>query len=172
MDRYPARVSGPLASYVAGFRAELVRLGYTPRVAQDNAYVMAHLSRWLESEGMSSTELTGQQVERFVEARRAAGYQRWVTVRALKPQLGYLREIGVIPEVDCEEIDCPVEHVLQTYGVYLRRERRLAERTARQRVDVARRFLRTLVVGEALRLERLEAAAVICFIIEESRRRR
>jgi hypothetical protein len=57
VDRYPARVPGPLASYVAGFRAEpLVVLGYTPRVAQDSAYVLAHLSRWLESEGIAAAE--------------------------------------------------------------------------------------------------------------------
>src|ERR1035441_3239328 len=64
VDRYPARVLGPLASYVAGFRAELVVLGYTPRVAQDSAYVLAHLSRWLESEGIAAAELTSQQVVR------------------------------------------------------------------------------------------------------------
>ena len=48
---YPARVSGPLAAEVHVFRAELVRAGYTARVSQDNAYVMACLSRWLEAEG-------------------------------------------------------------------------------------------------------------------------
>ena len=43
--RYPVRVSGPLAEVVREFRLELIRQGFTPRVAQDHAYALAHLSR-------------------------------------------------------------------------------------------------------------------------------
>ena len=170
VDRYPARVLGPLASYVAGFRAELVVLGYTPRVAQDSAYVLAHLSRWLESEGIAAAELTSQQVVRFAGARREGGYRRWVTVRSLRRQLGYLRETGVIPQEEHREIGCPVERALQACRLCLHRERWLAERTARQRADVARRFLRAQVKEGELRLDRLGPAAVIGFIVDESRR--
>lgn len=170
VDRYPARVPGPLASYVAGFRAELVVLGYAPRVAQDNAYVLAHLSRWLESEGIAAAELTSCQVVRFAGARREGGYRRWVTVRSMRRQLGYLREIGVIPQEEQQETGCPVERALQAYRLYLHRERRLAERTAGQRVDVARKFLRAQVREGELRLDRLEPGAVTGFIVDESRR--
>jgi len=104
--RYPVRVSGPLAPLVHTFRAELVRRGFTPRSAQDNAYVLAHLSRWLGHEGLAAVELTTERLNGFAEARRAAGYQRWRTVRSLRLMLGYLRELGAIPPEEHREIDC------------------------------------------------------------------
>src|SRR5579862_4609675 len=88
---YPARVSGPLAAEVHAFRAELVRAGYTARVSQDNAYVMACLSRWLEAEGLTPPELTADRLEWFAAARREEGYRRWRTVRSLRLLLRHLR---------------------------------------------------------------------------------
>src|SRR5215469_12790130 len=74
--RYPARTAGPLAAEVHGFRTELIRAGYTARTSQDNAYVLACLSRWLEAEGLAPAELTTGRLERFARARRDAGYRR------------------------------------------------------------------------------------------------
>jgi integrase/recombinase XerD len=167
--RYPARVSGPLAGHVSGFKESLVAEGFTPRTAQDNAYVLAHLSRWLEKEGLAASELTDIQIGRFVQARRAEGRRRWRTVRSMGRLVGYLRERRVIPLEGPRELG-PVEQELMRFRLYLLRERRLAERTARQRVDVARRFLAAVVVEGRLRLELLDAAAVIAFISAESRR--
>jgi integrase/recombinase XerD len=59
-DRYPVRVTGPLATHVAGFRAQMAGLGYTLRYGQDLAYVLARLSRWLEAEGLAPAELTAE----------------------------------------------------------------------------------------------------------------
>ena len=42
-----AKVTGPLAEYADGFRAELFRLGYTPLTAACQIRLTAHLSRWL-----------------------------------------------------------------------------------------------------------------------------
>ncbi|MGI5282930.1 hypothetical protein ACQEVF_06320 [Nonomuraea polychroma] len=113
--RYPARVVGPLATEVPRFRTELIRLGFTPRTAQGNAYVMAHLSWWLEAENLAPAELTTVQVERFVEARRAFGYRRWLTVRALSKHLGYLRELGLVPQPESGEISA-VERIVLDFG--------------------------------------------------------
>ena len=41
------RVSGPLASYAAGFRESLADTGYTPLSAVVQLRLMAHVSRWL-----------------------------------------------------------------------------------------------------------------------------
>ena len=41
-------VTGPLAEYADGFRAELARLGYTPLSAACQMRLMAHLSRLAE----------------------------------------------------------------------------------------------------------------------------
>jgi len=45
-------VTGPLASFEAGFRAELARAGYAPRSARGLARAMARLSGWLEESGL------------------------------------------------------------------------------------------------------------------------
>lgn len=131
---------------------------------------MAHLSRWLEAEGLAPAGLTAVGVGRFVKGRRAAGYRRWVTVRALRQQLGFLRPIGVIPQAEAEQVEGPVERVVGEFGGYLRRERRWANATVRQRVDVVRKFLQSLPFEDGLRLDRLDASAVIGFILRESHR--
>lgn len=169
--RYPVRVSGPLASLVHPFRLELIRRGFTPRSAQDNAYLLTHLSRWLAGKGLAPAELTSEWLNGFVQARRAAGYRRRVTLRSLRLMLGYLREVGAIPPVEeSGKVECPVEKLLECYRVYLRRERRLAECTVRLRIDFAREFLLAQLVDGDLRLDRLEPASVIEFVMDVSRR--
>ncbi|MGH8918601.1 MAG: tyrosine-type recombinase/integrase [Actinomycetes bacterium] len=169
-DRYPARVTGPLASHVAGFRAQMARLGYTPRYGRDHAYVLVHLSRWLEDEGLAPAELTAEQVARFARARRAAGYRNWVTARSLRLLLGYLRAAGVIPPELPGGSDGPVGAVLAGFRRYLSGERRLASRTVDLRAGFARQFLMAQVAGGELDLGRLEPAAVIAFASGQSGR--
>ncbi|WP_190822592.1 hypothetical protein [Saccharopolyspora pogona] len=164
--RYPVRVSGPLAPVVHSFRAELIGRGFTPRSAQDNAYVLAHLSRWMGREGLAPAELATERLNGFVQARRGAGYRRCVTLRSLRLMLGYLREVCAIPPEEPGEVECPVEKLLERYRVYLRRERRLAECTVRLRIDFAREFLSAQLVDGRLRLDRLEPASVIGFVME------
>jgi hypothetical protein len=55
---FKVAATGPLAAHVEGFCAALVQLGYVPRTARDHGYVLAHLSRWLESEGLALSEFT------------------------------------------------------------------------------------------------------------------
>ncbi len=77
-DPSRVRVSGPLEVFAVGFAAELARLGYrrTPIVFQ--LQLMAHVSRWLHSEGLGADEVTSDVVERFLAQRRAAGYTNHV----------------------------------------------------------------------------------------------
>ena len=98
-----ARVDGPLAPYAGGFRAELERLGYTPLTAAAHVRLMAHLSRWLAREGAEASGLTPAMVEAYFAERRAAGYAGHVTGRALRPLLGYLRRLGVVPPAGAGE---------------------------------------------------------------------
>jgi integrase/recombinase XerD len=167
---YPARVSGPLAAEVHAFRAELIRRGYTARTSQDNAYVLACLSRWLEAEGLAPADLIAAQLERFARARREEGYRRWRTVRSLRLLLRHLREKGLVPASGEPEADDPAGRMLDAFGRYLRTERQLAERTVGLRVHLVRPFLAGLAGPDgAVRLDQVSPAAVAAFVAGRSR---
>ena len=74
------RVFGPLARYAPGFVAELVGVGYRPNAAAVQLRLLAHLSRWLEREGIDPVEVCEPQLERFREedlARSEELADRW-----------------------------------------------------------------------------------------------
>lgn len=166
--RYPVRPKGPLACWVHPFREELVRRGFTPRVAQDHAYVLAHLSRWLEQEGLAPAELNAEWIGSFAAARRSGGYRRWRTVASLQPMLDYLRERQVVPARE-PAVDGPVDAVLVRYRRWLVRERRLGERTADLRLQWAREFLTSQVTDGLLELDRIGPGSVTQFVLDMSR---
>ena len=46
------RVTGPLARYAEGFRADLADQGYVAGSADRNLRTMAHVSRWMQDRGL------------------------------------------------------------------------------------------------------------------------
>lgn len=165
--RYPVRVLGPLAGLVHEFRLELIRQGFTPRTAQDHAYVLAHLSRWLDQEGMASTELSAERIAAFVAARRDGGCRRWRTVHSLRPMLGYLRVLGLVPAENPRVLG-PVDAVLERYRRWLECERRLGEQTVSSRLHWAAKFLIAQVEDGRLELDPIAPRAVTAFVLEMS----
>jgi len=166
--RYPVKVSGPLAGLVHEFRLELIRRGFAPRMAQDHAYVLAHLSRWLEREGLAAAELGSEQIAAFIAARRAEGYQRWRTVRSLRPMVEWLRVLGLVPAEEPSEPG-PVDVVLARYGRWMRVERRLVEQTVQLRLWWAGEFLIAQIDDGRLELDRIGPDAVTGFVLDMSR---
>ncbi len=163
-------VRGPLAAYVAGFRDELLRLGYTPLTAAGHVRLMAHLSRWLAGQGLSASALTASTVEAYFAQRRAAGYVNERTPRALTPLLAYLRGLGVVAVELPPAPDGPVEVLLARYQDYLLVERGLAASTAALDVRLARPFLATRVQADGqLDLAGLGAGEVAAFVVAQSR---
>ena len=73
-DPSRVRIRGPLSVHAVGFGEELLRRGYPPERAARHVALLAGLSRWLEQEGLTGDDLSQEHVERFLEARRAAGY--------------------------------------------------------------------------------------------------
>ena len=139
-DPSRARVTGPLREFAPGFVAELARLGYTGNSASGQMFVMGHLSRWLAGEGLDAARLTPQVADRFLAARRAAGYTLYLSPKALAPLLGYLRQPGRGPDPGA----CPGNAggvLLERYRRYLVTERGLAVTTARGYADMVRPFL-------------------------------
>src|SRR5262245_62330609 len=99
--RDPLRVvvTGPLAAYAAGFCGELERQGYATQPASELAQLMAHVSRWLDGQGLMPEELTEEVAGRFL-ADRCGKYRKFRTRRGLQPLLAYLRRIGVVPPAE------------------------------------------------------------------------
>lgn len=168
--RYPLLPDGPLAGLVHPFRMEMIRLGYTVGTARDNAYVLACLSRWLDRTGLVPQWLGTAELEEFVRHRQAVGYRRWLSVRSMREMLAFLRQAGVIPPEQPRQVDGPVAGLVERYAGYLRRERRLSERTISGRVPIVDRFLRTLVIGDRLRVELLGPQSVVNFVLDAGRR--
>src|SRR3954451_5835293 len=140
-DPSRVRVWGPLEVFAEGFVGELVRLGYRRTPATFQLQLMAHVSRWLQSEGLGAGELTSEVVERFLAERRAAGYTNYVTARALAPLLGYLRGLGVAPAASPRVAVGAVDVLLADYRDYLAVERGLTADTIEGYVLAVRPFL-------------------------------
>lgn len=136
------RVSGPLAAYAPGFRAELAATHYTPLSAANQTRLMAHLSRWLGSRRIEPRQLSEAVIQRYVRARRRAGYTCWRSRRGLAPLVAYLRAAGAVPEAVAPEPKTP-DRLVAEYVDHLRSERGLAEATVRAREIVAREFVTT-----------------------------
>ena len=127
-DPSRSRVPGPLEPFAVGFARELERQGYTRSSAQPQVHLMARLSRWLEDKGLDVHELCATEVERFVGARRAEAYKKYLTSKALGPVLAYLRELRVAPTPPPPPPNGPVEVALERYRHYLTAERAFGER--------------------------------------------
>lgn len=164
-ERTPVLVEGPLVSFAVGFVAWLVERGYRPRSVRVQLRLLADFSGWLAGERLVPPELTGDDVARFVRGRRERVAES-TGARALGPLLGYLREVGVVPQ-RLGSMETPVERLLADYRDYLERERGLAVVTVAGLERVARLFLvgRPEPLDEAL--QRLDAGAVTAFVMAQ-----
>jgi integrase/recombinase XerD len=169
-DQLGVRVTGPLARYAPGFVAELVEVGYRPNAAAVQLRLLAHLSRWLEREGIDPGDVREPEIERFrdedlarVRSLRIAG--------GLVPLLAYLRGLGAVPAPD-EPALSPAEVLLERYRSYLLVERGLAAGTARGYIDCVRSFVssRAREDGE-LDLAGLMPQEVLGFVLADCQRR-
>jgi len=163
-------VAGPLERYAGGFVAELVESGYRPNAAAVQLRLLAHLSGWLEREGIDPGELREPELERF----RAADLALVRSLRiadGLVPLLGYLRGLGVVPVAD-EPTLSNAERLLDRYRVYLRVERGLTAGTARGYVDCVRSFVLSRARGDGeVDLAGLTPQDVLGFVLADCQRR-
>src|SRR5271166_1653231 len=136
-----AFVPGPLEQYAPGFRAWLLDKGYTPLTTVPQLQLMAHVSRWLEREGLTAAGLTEAQAGRFLAARHAAGGQRPTKPAGLRPLLDYLGGLGVIPPEPPGPPPGAASVLIAEFTGYLRSERGLAPMTVGAYSSRAARFL-------------------------------
>ncbi len=130
---------GSFLDYAPGFRRYLSGLGYSVWASEKHLYLMVHLNRWLEMEGISFCDLTTSRIEEFFYARRLEGRSNLRSPRSLEPLMTYLGELGVTPkpEIPTE----PRDVFIVNYRGYLTSERGLTEGTARFYLYVARLFV-------------------------------
>lgn len=165
-------VRGPLETYAAGYGSWLAERGYSRWTISHRLWQLGLLSGWLGCEGLRAEELTEGCVERFLEARRAAGCSTWLSARSTVLPLGYLRGLGVVPVVSAVVAEGPLELLLEDYRRYLFDQRGLCERSV---LDVyeppARLFLSGWEGVDGLDLGRLTAADVSVFLAAECPKR-
>jgi site-specific recombinase XerD len=164
------RVTGPLAPYAGGLADELARLGFTQSSARYQLGLAAHLSRWLGAGGLGTADLTGPAVEAFLAARRAAGYSRLLTPKALAPLLDYLHGLGVAPRAQAMVAMTPAGELLDRFCRWLLAERGLRPGAARGYVASVRPFVTAHGGGGEAGLRALGAGDVTGFMVAESRR--
>ncbi len=128
--------SGSLLDYAPGFRCYLSELGYSVGVVNKHLYLLTHLSRWLEMEGVSFCELTDSKIEEFFSIRRIQGKSKLRTPRSLEPLITYLGELGVTLKPPI--LTKPLDVFIERYHSYLTSQRGLAEGTAHFYMYVAR----------------------------------
>jgi integrase/recombinase XerD len=164
-------MAGPLAVFAPGFGSELMARGYRPGSAAVLLELMRDASEWLEGRGLAAGDLTDARAELLMSELRAAGRSRLISSRALSPLLGYLRGLGVVPPPRPAVPVTASEMMIERYSSYLLVRRGLARSTVRNYVGVAREFFswREMTVG-GLCLERLDAAAVSEFVLQQASR--
>jgi site-specific recombinase XerD len=154
------KVTGPLASYAAGFRRYLGEQGLCLAATRRHVDLMAHLSSWLAWHDLGVGELTPAVVKRVLAVRRATG-RHLVSVRGAAPVLGYLRGLGVAPEPVTPFADTSRERVLASYRSFLAGERGLVESTIEHHMRVAAAFLAGVGDPVDQRLRELSAGQVL-----------
>ncbi|HEY6792059.1 MAG TPA: tyrosine-type recombinase/integrase [Trebonia sp.] len=156
---------GPLEQFADGFREWLLGRGYTPLTTVPQRQVMAHLSRWLESEGLPLSGLNAAQAGRFLDALRASGRQQPTTMAGLRPLLDYLDSLGVLPPPSPEPEPDAASALVSAFARYLRAERGLAPATVTSYSWRAARFIaRFAPDGD---VSRLAARDVTRMVLEE-----
>jgi integrase/recombinase XerD len=164
------RVTGPLAPYAEGLAGELARLGFKPSSARLQMQVAAHLSRWLAQAGLGAAALDGPVTDRYLAARRAAGYTAYLTLRALGPLLGCLRRLGVAPEPVWPGPATAAEALQEEYRAWLLGERGVTPAVARGYLDLVRPFVERHAADGGAGLGALAAGDVTAFLTAQSRR--
>ena len=164
------RMTGPLAPYARGFAGELARLGFTELSAGGQLRLVAHLSRWLAGAGLGTAALSGPVADQYLAARCAAGYTAYLTPKALRPLLDYLRGLGVAPKPEQPRPATAAEVLLEAYREYLVGERGVQAVVACGYADLVHPFVAHHAGSSIAGLGLVRAGDVTAFLTVQSRR--
>ena len=164
------RVTGPLAMYADGFRADLAAQGYAAESADRNLRTLAHVSRWMDDQGVSAGQLSIPRLVEFLGARRREGYHHALSIRAVMPLISYLRRLGVAVRPE-PMVAGTVDLVAGEYRRYLVSERALTDQVAGKYTRLAREFLAVCEERGGPGVGGLSAAWVTGYVVAQCRGR-
>jgi site-specific recombinase XerD len=161
--------TGPLASHIEGFAAQLSCKGYAQTTVRAKCDLLADLSRWLERRRLSLAALDEGRLRQFQAARRRGAKARRGDPATGQQLLGYLRDrddIAAAPRIDRTPVAC----LMREYEEFLRCERGLSRATVITYLPVVRCFLAEQFGRKALRFEQLRPQDLHGFILREIQR--
>jgi site-specific recombinase XerD len=162
--------TGPLASHVEGFAAQLSGKGYAQNTIHAKCNVLADLSRWLERRQLSLAALDEGRLRQFQVTRC-----RRIKAHRGDPATGqqileYLRDRGDIAAA-AQQIDrSPVACLTRDFEEFLHAERGLTRSTVVSYLPTVRCFLDERFGRGALRLDQLQPQDLHGFILREVQR--
>lgn len=131
--------------------------------------LLAHLGRWMEAGGVEVGELSPAIVEGFLAERRRQGYASRISVKGMRPLLGYLDALGVLAAASDVALT-PVERLVEEFCGYLQEERGLVTGSIELYARIARRFLGERPEPLADSLAGLSGREINAFVLAEARR--
>ena len=162
------------------FAEELVGQGYAELTVAEHVRLTAHLSRWLASQSLEVSDLTPFRIDEFLQLRRDAGYTDRISLRAVKPLLGHLHRMRLVPpsvlpvpsdSAEGRLLERYRRYLLDERGRYLLDERGLVESTVHDYQSRARLFLSKCSGASGLHLQDLTVAEVRQFVLRECHQR-
>jgi integrase/recombinase XerD len=160
-----ATLTSPLAQYESALRAELARNGYAESSVTMTVRKMRRLSRWMGERGVNASGLTPAVVEQYVAERRRSCRSAVIAQQGIGTVLRFLCGQGIGPD---PAQPTPVEILVAAYRDWLHTERGLSSATLHTYGSYARKFLTQLPEPIEESLTRLDAAAVITFVLGQA----
>ena len=162
--------TGPLASHIDGFAAQLVRKGYTQESVLAKSDMLADLNRWLAWRQLSLAALDEGRLSQFQAARRRRSKARRGDPATGQQFLQYLRDRQKIA-ASVQTIDLtPAACLTRDFVQFLDSERGLSRSTVISYLPVVRSFLDERFGRKALCLEQLRPRELQGFILREIQR--
>lgn len=133
-------VKGPLGPFADAYRRALEERRYTPLSAVNLQRQVAHLSSWLDGQGLGAEQLDEARVEAFVAHQRLVGRRACLSRPGLVCLLELVRDLGVVGAA-VSPAPAPSEELMGSFRHYLLAERGLALGTVCNYIDGAREFV-------------------------------
>lgn len=164
-------LEGPLSAHIAAFAQWARDQGYAPASRYRQVLLAACFSRWLGQQTIPVRYVAAEHSVRYLRSRARRVQIHRGDRAALRQFLDFLRHEGVIRSTKVAlRRRSPVEHATQTFEIYLRHERALAEPTITYYLTFVREFLTDRFGRGRVTLARLCARDVVRFVRRQASR--